>query len=138
MRAHASSSSGVITPAGTVTPGRASTLGLASSAGTLVELAQAFHAGQNLALALVEPLLDVGRKEERAAGGPDAECDRHREVVLVADRHRHPRHAQLLGPFPGPAMQPDRRLTGGQAGDLDVTPADSPHAQPEDLAHRFL
>src|SRR6186713_2818328 len=36
--------------------------------------------GEDPPLAVVEPLLDVGREEEPATGGPDPEGDRDREI----------------------------------------------------------
>ncbi len=45
---------------------------------------------------------------------------------------------ELLGPSQGPAVEAHRRLAGGQPLDLDVAPADAPHAQAQDLADGLL
>ena len=100
--------------------------------------AQPFDAGQDPALAVVEPLLDVGREQEPATGRADAEGDGHRVVRLVADGHRDATHPELLGAGRGAAVEPDGGLAGRQPLDLDVAPADAAHAQPEDLADGLL
>ena len=102
----------------------------------LGQLAQPLHPGEDPPLAIVEPLLDVGREEVSAAGRPDAERDRDRVVGFVGDRHRDPAHAELLGPRRGAAVEADGRLAGRQPLDLDVAPADAADAEPEDLATR--
>src|SRR6478736_4735400 len=99
---------------------------------------QALDPGQDAALALVQALLDIGRKDIPAAGHPDAERDRHGVVRFVRDRDRDPLHPELLGPRGRPAMQPDGGLAGRHPLDLDVTPADPPDAEAEDLRDRFL
>src|SRR5918995_1972315 len=52
----------------------------------LVQLAQPLEPGHELALAVVEPRLDVEREHVPAACGPDAERHRDGELRLVADR----------------------------------------------------
>ena len=101
-------------------------------------VAQALQPGEDPPFALVEPGLDVEREDVAAAGGPDAERDRHRVVRFVGDGDRDPAHAELVGTGRRPAVQPDRRLAGRQPLDLDVAPADAAHAEPEDLRHRLL
>src|SRR5918993_1190764 len=104
----------------------------------LVQLAQPLEPGHELALAVVEPRLDVEREHVPAARGPDAERHRDRELRLVADRHRHAAHAQLLGALRGATVEDDVRLARGQALDLDVPPAHAPDAQAEHLGHGLL
>ena len=91
--------------------------------------AQPLDAGQDASLAIVEALLDVGREQEPAAGRAHAEGDGHRVVRLVADRHGDAAHPELLGAGRGAAVEADGRLAGRQPLDLDVAPADAPHAQ---------
>ena len=100
--------------------------------------AQPLHAGEDPPLPVVEPLLDVGREDERPPVGPDAERDGHGVVVLVADRDGDPGHAQLLRPAGRAVVELDRRLAGGQPLDLDLPPADAPNPEAEDLADRLL
>src|SRR6266536_2812452 len=104
----------------------------------LGERPEAFHPLEDPALPVVEPGLDVGWEEEPSSGGADAEGDRDRELGLVADRDRHPAHAQLRRPGGGPAVEPDGGLAGWQSLDLNVAPADAPDAEAEDLADRLL
>ena len=60
--------------------------------------AQPLEPPQQRCLALVEPLLDVGRIEEAAAGGPDPVRDRYGELGLVADRDGDAAHPELRRP----------------------------------------
>ena len=82
------------------------------------------------------PRYRAGRRSDRR--GADPEGDRDRVVRLVADRDGDPAHAELLGARGGAAVEPDRRLAGRQALDLDLAPADAPDAEAEDLADRLL
>ena len=77
-------------------------------------------------------------KTYRAAGRPDAERHRDGELRLVADRHRDPAHAQLLGPLRRASVEDDIRLARRQALDLDVAPADAAHAQAQHLGDGLL
>ena len=110
----------------------------ARRADSVVERAQPIQPGEQLPLSIVEAVLDVRREDVAAAGGADAEGDRHRVIRLVGDRNRDPGHAELLGASRGPSVQPHRGLPGRQSLDLDVAPADSADSEPEDLAHRLL
>src|SRR5436189_5144203 len=92
----------------------------------LGRLPEPLDAGQDPPLALIEPVLDIGREEVAPAGGADPEGDRDRVVRFVRDRDRDPVHAELTGTGLGTPMEPDRRLAGRQPLDLDVTPADPP------------
>ena len=99
---------------------------------------QTLDPGEDAPLALVEPLLDVGREDVPAAGRPHAERDRDRVVRFVRDRDGDPLHPELLGAGGGPAVKPDRGLAGRHPLDLDVTPADPADAEAEDLRDRLL
>ena len=101
-------------------------------------VAQPLDPGQDPALAIVEPLLDVEREDVPAAGRPDAERDRDRVVGLVGDRDGDPLHPELLGPGRRPAVEADGGLAGRQPLDLDVAPADPADAETEDLGDRLL
>ena len=103
-----------------------------------LEGAQPLEPGHQLALAVVEPRVDVEREHVPAARGPHAERDRHGELRLVGDRHRDPAHAQLLGALRRAAVEHDRRLAGRQPLDLDVLPADPADAQAQHLGHGLL
>ena len=103
-----------------------------------LQLAKPAHAGEDLALAVVQPCLDVDREHERATEGADAEGDGDRVLLLVADGHRDALHAQLVGATESAIVELDRRLPRGQSHDLDLAPADSPDTQPEHLAHGLL
>src|SRR5688500_5598009 len=95
----------------------------------LVQRAQPLHPREDAALAVVEPLLDVGREEEPAAGRADPEGDRDRVLGFVADRHGDPAHPELLGPCRGATMEADIRLARRQSLDLDLGPADPSDAE---------
>src|SRR5262245_15384667 len=107
-------------------------------AGLVVERVQALDPGQQSPLAVVEPLVDVDREDEATAGRPDAERDRNCVISLVGDRDGDPRHPELPRPPFRAAVEADCRLSRRQPLDLDLLPADAPHAQPEDLADGLL
>src|SRR6185295_9876549 len=71
----------------------------------LGEVAQPLDPGEDPPLAVVEPLLDVGREEEPATRGPDAVGDGDGIVRLVADRDRDPAHPELLGAGRRPTVE---------------------------------
>src|SRR5512144_764949 len=99
---------------------------------------QPLHPRQDAPLPLVEPLLDVEREDVSPARGPDAERDRHRVVVLVADRDRDPIHPQLVGPARSAPVEAHGRLSRRQPLDLDVAPADPSHPEAEHLRDGLL
>src|SRR5437773_1017818 len=100
--------------------------------------AEPLEAGEDSSLAVVEAVLDVGREEEPAAGGSDAERNCDRVIGLVADRQRDPRHAQLLRPSRRAPVQPNGGLARWQPLDLDVAPADAADAQAKHLRDGLL
>ena len=106
-------------------PSRAPARPSASAApASLVERAQPLHPGQEPPLAIVEPVLDVGREDVAAAGGPDAERDRDRVVGLVGDRDRDPGHPELLAR--GRAARPWRRTAGWPVGSRSISMSRQP------------
>ena len=99
---------------------------------------QALDAGEDPALAIVEPILDIGREEVATARPPDAVRDRDRVVGFVGDRDRDATHPELFGPGRRAAVQADGGLARRQALDLDVAPADAAHAEAEHLGDGLL
>src|SRR4051794_28090883 len=80
--------------------------------------------GEDASLPVIESLLDVGREDEPPAGGPDAERDRDGVFGFMRDGDRDPLHAELVCACGRTPMKADGRLTGREALDLDVAPAD--------------
>jgi hypothetical protein len=89
----------------------------------LGEIAQPLDAGEDAPLAVVEPLLDVGREEIAPAGGPDAERHRDGVVRLVADRDGDPAHPELLG---AGGARPWRRTRGWPVGSRSISMSRQP------------
>src|SRR3954468_1694094 len=118
-------------------PGRADARRLELGGGGL-QRAHPLEAGEELALAVVEPLVDVEREHVPAARGPDAERDGDGVLRLVRDRDRDAAHPELLGPPGGAAPQDDRGLARREPLDLDVRPADAAHAEAQHLRHGLL
>src|SRR5437867_3983580 len=83
-----------------------------------VERPQPLHPREDLALAVVQTGLDVGREDEAPAGRTNAERDRDRVVGLVADRNGNARHLELLGAPGRAAVEPHRGLARRQPLDL--------------------
>src|SRR5919197_6753258 len=106
--------------------------------GCLLQIPNAFETGEDPTFAIVQPLLDVEREQEAAAGGAHAERDRDRVIGLVADRQGDALHAELPRPALRATVQPDGWLACRQAFDLDVAPPDAADTQPENLRHGLL
>ena len=86
----------------------------------IVECLHPLEHVEQLALPIVQPLVDVEREHVAPTAVPDPERDRHRVVRLVGDRDRDPAHPELVGALRRPPMEADRRLAGRQAFDLDA------------------
>src|SRR5439155_17463743 len=80
-----------------IPPVRRSVIGASGRVCRGVGRSESLETGEDPALAVVEPGLDVEREEIAPACGPDPEGDRHGVVRLVGDRDGDPAHAQLLG-----------------------------------------
>ena len=94
--------------------------------------------GEDPSLPVIESLLDVGREDEPAAGSPNAERDRDGVFGFVGDGDRDPLHAELVCACGRTPMKADGRLTGREALDLDVAPADAADAEAEHLRDGLL
>src|SRR3954452_7163227 len=94
--------------------------------------------GEDPSLPIIESLLDVGWEDEPAAGGPDPERDGDGVFGFMSDRDGDPLHAELFCACRRTAVKADGRLTGREALDFDVAPADPTDAEAEHLRDGLL